>query len=285
MICSPLWGKRNGCNPGKHIKYREPGNQKTGNLLYLTMTRTVTCTFLTIISLCTIQLKGFCQFSDTVNYYINFSGTGNLNRTNTGTTYLLNNAMRFQVDKKKFSINSMASHIYGKNPTLKTNDDLLAMLNLDILKGVQKFYYWGLAGYEKSFSLKVDSRFQTGAGAGYIFADNEKANLELSDGILFETTDLGVPDRSGRTSYQTVRNSLRLKYRFIIKEIFRFDGINFYQPSLSDGRDYILKLQTSFSVKLYKWLNFTTSFNYNRQNITSTENLLISYGLMLEKYF
>jgi hypothetical protein len=239
---------------------------------------------MTILYVCTKPLAVFSQFSDTVNYYIHFSGTGNLNRTNTGTTYLLNNAVRFQIDKKKISLNSMASHVYGRNPTLKTNDDFLAILNLDVLKGVQKFYYWGLAGYEKSFSLKVDNRFQTGAGVGYTFVNNKKANLELSDGILFETTDLGIPDRTGRTSYQTVRNSLRLKYRFVIKEIFSFDGINFYQPSLSDGRDYILKLHTSFSIKLYKWLNLTTSFNYNRQNNTSTENLLLSYGLSFEKY-
>jgi hypothetical protein len=216
---------------------------------------------------------------------MNLSGTGNLNRTNTGTTYLLNNTMQFQVNKKKFSLNSMASHVYGRNLASKTNDDLLATLNLDILKGMQKFYYWALAGYEKSFSLKVDKRFQTGAGVGYIFVDNAKANLEISDGLLFETTELAVPDQRGQASYQTVRNSLRLKYRFIIKEIFRFDGINFYQPSLSDGRDYILKLNTNFSIKLYKWLSLTTSFNYNRQNNTSTENLLLSYGLTLEKYF
>jgi hypothetical protein len=254
-------------------------------MLYLTMTKTMRRICMIAICLCTMQQTGFTQFSDTVNYYINFSGTGNLNRTNTGTTYLLNNAMRFQIDKNKFSINSMASHIFGRNPTLKTNDDFLTILNLDILKSVQKFYYWGLAGYEKSFSLKVDNRFQAGAGVGYTFVDSPRANLELSDGFLFETTDLGIPDRTGRTSYQTVRNSLRLKYRFVIRDIFRFDGINFYQPSISDGRDYILKLNTNFSIRLYKWLHFTTSFNYNRQNITSTENLLISYGLGLEKYF
>ena len=233
-----------------------------------------------------MQLAGFSQFSDTVHYYVNFLGTGNLNRTNTaGSTYLLNNALQFQVNKKKFSINSMASHIYGKNPTAKTNDDFLGILNLDILKGVQKFYYWALTSYEKSFSLKLDNRFQAGAGVGYTFLNNDKANLELSDGLLFETTDLSIPDANGQTSYQTVRNSLRLKYRFVIKDIFRFDGNNFYQPSFSDGNDYILKLRANFSVKLYKWLNFTTSFNYNRQNITNTENLFLSYGLSMEKYF
>ncbi|WEK34060.1 MAG: DUF481 domain-containing protein [Candidatus Pseudobacter hemicellulosilyticus] len=231
------------------------------------------------------QLAGLAQFSDTVNHYINFSGTGNLNKTNTGTTYLLNNTARFQVNKKKISLNSMAGYVYGRNPTIKTNDDFLATLNLDFLKDVQKFYYWALTGYEKSFSLKVDSRFQAGAGVGYVFVNSDKANLELSDGFLFETTDLGVVDVHGRTSYQAARNSLRLKYRFLIKEIVRIDGTNFFQPSLSDGRDYILKLNTSVSVNLYKWLNFTTSFNYNRQNITSTENLLMTYGLSMEKYF
>jgi hypothetical protein len=239
-----------------------------------------------MICLCSIQLAGFTQFSDSVDHYLNFVGTGNLNRTTPGgTTYLLNNIVKFQIDKKKVSLNSMVSHIYGKNPTSKTNDDLLAIVNLDVLKGVQKFYYWGLTSFEKSFSLKIDSRFQAGAGVGYTFVNKDKANLEVSDGFLYETSDLAVTDKLGRTSYQTVRNSLRLKYRFIIKEIFRFDGLHFYQPSLSDGGDYILKLHNSFSVKLYKWLSFTTAFNYNRQNITSTENLLISYGLSLEKYF
>jgi hypothetical protein len=233
-----------------------------------------------------MTLGGFSQFNDTVNYYANFSGTGNLNRTNTtGTTFLLNNAFQFQINKKKVSLSSMASHVYGRNPTLKTNDDYLAILNLDILKGVQKFYYWGLTSYEKSFSLKVDNRFQAGAGVAYTFVNNAKANLDVSDGFLFETVALSIPDQRGQTSYQTARNSLRVKYRFLIKDIFRFDGINFYQPSLSDGTDYILKLRESFSIKLYKWLSFTTSFNYNRQNITATENLLFTYGLTMEKYF
>jgi hypothetical protein len=232
-----------------------------------------------------MQFAGFSQFSDSVHYYINISGTGNINKTSTGTDYLLNNELRFQADKKIFSINSMASYIYGKNPTSKTNDDIVAMLNLDILKGVRKFYYWGLAGYEKSFSLQLDSRFQAGAGVGYVFVNKPKANLEISDGVLYETTDLAVVDEHERTSYQTARNSLRLKYRFIIKEIFSVDGVNFFQSSLFDGRDYIIKLNNNLAVRLYKWINLTASFNYNRLNATSTENLYLTYGLTFEKYF
>jgi len=273
IICSPLWGKI----PEWAFKNPEP--------VSLAMMKTVQCGFMMALCLCFRPLAGKSQFSDSVNYYINFAGTGNLNRTNTGTTYLLNNMLRFQVDKKKFSVNSMVSYLYGQNPVSKTNGDLLAIVNLDVLKGVQKFYYWALADYEKSYSLKVLNRFQAGAGVGYTFVNNAHANLELSDGLLFETVDLSIPDQRGQTSYQAVRNSARLKYRFIIKEIFRFDGTNYYQPSLSDGSDYILKLNNNFSVGLYKWLHLTASFNYNRQNNTSTENLFLSYGIMVEKYF
>lgn len=255
------------------------------NLLNLAMRKKVKCVLVILICLCTLQEASYAQFNDSVHHYISFTGTGNGNRTNTGTTYLLNNSLRFQLDKKKFSINSSVGHVYGSNPTALTNNDLLAVVNVDILKGIQKFYYWALAGYETSYSLKVDSRLQTGAGVGYIFVNTPKANLELSDGILYETSKLGVPDPKGRTQYETVRNSARLKFMFIIKDIFRFDGINYYQPSFADGSDYILKLNTNFSVKLYKWLSFTSSFNYNRQSITDTENLLWSYGLSLEKYF
>ena len=249
------------------------------------MIQLVKSAFLVSVCLCTIQLAGFAQFSDSVDHYINFAGTGNLNKTNTGTTYLLNNALKFQIDKKKISLNSMVNYVYGRNPTAQTNDDLLTILNLDFLKSVQKFYYWALAGYEKSFSLKVDSRFQAGLGVGYIFLNNVLVGDTEVSGFLFETTDLSIPDKHGRSSYQAVRNSLRLKYRFLIKEMFRIEGTNFYQPSLSDGNDYILKLNTNISIRLYKWLNLTTSFNFNRQNITNTENLLLTYGLMFEKYF
>lgn len=127
------------------------GKKSGTSLVYLTPMKTVLCALLIAICMCTLPVAGVAQFSDSVNYYVNFAGTGNLNRTNTGTTYLLNNVLRFQVDKKKFSVNSMASHLYGQNPQSKTNDDFLSIVNLDVLKGVQKFYYWALADYEKAF--------------------------------------------------------------------------------------------------------------------------------------
>ncbi len=239
----------------------------------------------TLFILLSISTTGYSQFSDSVNYYLNFAGTGNINKTSTGTNYLFNNALKFEIDKKYVSLNSLTNYTYGKNPAQKTNNDFISIINVDVLRAQQKLYYWGLAGYEKSFSLKIDDRFQVGAGLGYTLLKTPVSSFIISNGILFETSELSEVDAEGRKGYQTVRNSFRVKFRFNIKDIFKIDGSDFIQNSLSDKHDYIIKSNTNLSFRLYKSLNLTMAVNYNRLNLTATENLLISYGLMFEKYF
>lgn len=226
------------------------------------------------------------QFNDTVNYHLRAAATGNLNHTNTGSTSIFNNSFGFDINKKRFSLNSSAGYIYGKNPTQKTNDDFLGVMNFDYLYSVQKLYYWGLAAYEKSYSLKINDRFQTGGGVGYTFLRKPEALLVVSNGLLFETTDLKQMDQYGRKSYQTLRNSFRVKFRFSIKgDLVIFEGTEFVQNSFNEGQDYILKLNNNVSVKIYKWLSLTAAFNYNRMNAIGTENLFLSYGLAFDRYF
>lgn len=228
----------------------------------------------------------FGQFSDTVNYHLKMAATGNMNKTTTGTSSVFNNLLGFDISKKYVSLNSSAAYIYGRNPTQKTNDDVIAVMNADFMQSVSKLYYWALASYEKSFSLKVDNRLQAGGGVGYTILNQPNSVIVVSDGLLFETADLSQKDQYGRTSYQTLRNSFRLKFRFKIKEdLVTIDGTEFLQNSLSEGADYILKLNTAVNIKLYRWLSLTTAFNYNRMNSIGTENLFLSYGLTFDRYF
>ena len=230
-------------------------------------------------------VDGISQFNDTVNYHLNVAATGNLNKTNTGSTYIFNNGIGFDINKKYVSLNSSVTYIYGRNTVIKTNDDVLAALNLDVLRSVQDFYYWGLATYGKSFSLKVDHRLQTGAGVGYKVFDDPNISLILSNGILFEATDLREVDQHGRTEYETIRNSFRLKFHYVFRDFITLDATNFLQNSFSEADDYIVKVNTSVSIRLYKGLSLTTSFIYNKLNTINTENLLLSYGLTFDRFF
>ncbi|WP_235938567.1 DUF481 domain-containing protein [Chitinophaga solisilvae] len=228
-------------------------------------------------------MAGFAQFSDSVHYFIKYASTGSINRTNTGNSYLLNNAMGFKISKRRISLNTGASYVYGKQDTRQTNNDVSAAVdfnyNVDSV-----WYYWGLASYDKSFSLKINNRFQAGVGIAMDVIHRPNATLNLSEGILFENSDLFLKDTIPDI-YHTFRNSFRLYYKWTVMKIIVLEGSNFLQNSLSHGDDYILKCNNSLSVKLRSWLSLTAAMTYNKLNRTDRENLLLNYGITVEKFF
>jgi len=224
------------------------------------------------------------QFNDSTHYHVKFATTGIINRTNDAKSFVLNNVLGFQVNKEKLTINSSNAWIYGRQGSRLTNNDFSTALNVDYLKNRQRLYYWGLVTFTTSYSLKINHQLQAGAGIGYNFLNKEQAELVVSDGLLYETSDLTLPQR-GDDQYQTVRNSLRIKYRWTINNLVMLEGVHFWQPSLERLDDYIIRSNSSLSIKLRKWLSLTTALTYNKLSRTGRENLLVNFGLSAEKYF
>lgn len=241
-----------------------------------------------IVTLLTGQF--FCntanaQFTDSTHHYINLTATGTINRTNGSSSYVFANGLKFSTRKEKWQLNSTNAWLYGEQQRVLTNNDFSSFWDFNFYpNGRKKLYYWGLVSYEKSYSLKLNSRFQSGAGIAWSIIDDKNNYLNLSDGILYEKSNLSLTD-STNDKYNTFRNSFRLRFRHTIKDIVTIDGINFLQNSLSNKEDYIIKVNLNLSVKLRKWLSLTSSFTYNKLNRTASENLLFTYGITAEKYF
>lgn len=239
-------------------------------------------TFLiTVIFFCKIS---FCQFSDSVHHHFSFGSTGIYNQTKDLKSFVLNNKASYEINEKKLSISASGSWVYGQQQKQLSNSDWSASANLDYLKDVQKFYYWALVNYDKSFSLAINYRFQAGGGIGYTFVKTPVLNLSVTDGLMYETSDL-TDKVFGKDIYQTVRNSLRIKYRWSYKNTFILTGTNFIQPSLISIDDYILKFNNQLSVKLNKWLALAATLDYNKISRTNRENLLLTFGVMVDEYF
>jgi hypothetical protein len=225
------------------------------------------------------------QFNDTTNYFISLNSTGIINKTNDRDSWILNNAFRFSLYRKHISFNNSTGFIYGEQQQLLSNRDFVSAIDFNYYRKDNSTYVWGLGSYEKNFSLKIDNRIQAGLGVGYNLVDREKAVITLSDGILYERSDLRQTAETLNRDYETFRNSFRLKFRFVIADRITFDGSDFLQHSLSDQKDYIIKSQTNLSLKLMRWLSFTTGITYNKMSLTARENLLVNFGLSLERYF
>ena len=174
--------------------------------------------------------------------------------------------------------------VYGAQKDELTNNDFTANGTIDLNKGIRKLYYWGLINFDKSYSLDINYRLQIGAGVAYTIIDSPKLRINVSDGILYEKGDLADAD-IGQDVYQIPRNSFRLMYRWVIYDRLQIDGTHFYQPSLLAINDYVIQSSNNVSIKLNKWLNITGSLLYNEVSRTKRSNLLMTYGLTVEKYF
>ncbi|RCH56309.1 hypothetical protein DJ568_00130 [Mucilaginibacter hurinus] len=227
--------------------------------------------------------RAVAQFNDSTHYHASYLSSGSINKTKDGTAYLLNNGLKFNVKKKSISLNFTNSWVYGRQRGSLTNNDFSTALDFNLYQ-TPKFYYWGLANYNTSYSLKINNQLLTGFGLAYSILDSKNAYLNLSNGVLYDKSDLFLTPGT-RDIYHTFRNSFRLAFRFNIKELVVLESSSFVQNSFDYGSDYIIRSNSSLSFKINPWLALTTALSYNRQNRTNSENLLLTYGLTLEKYF
>lgn len=245
----------------------------------------------TYVLLDSISVKGVnpdsTHHTDTAHFHFSYAATGIVNNTNSLHSYILNNAFKASLSKQSVTVNFSNSWIYGAQNNVLTNNDFSSSLDCDLYKTLQHFYYWGMVNYTTSVSLLINHQEQVGLGPGYNLIDKKKAILILTDGVLYEKGDLldslyGGPNGNilQRDQYQAVRNSFRLLYHWVIRDKYTLDGTGFVQNSLSNwSGDYILKLNASVSIKLYKWLSFTTTVVYNKFTRTRSENTQLNFGL------
>jgi len=213
-------------------------------------------------------------------YHVNFSSTAIANNNTDNSSFVSNNNLKFNVAKDNVYINTMNSWIYGSQTAGLTNNDFFSSIDFNLFNKPSKWYYWGLGTYEKSYSLKINDRFQGGLGIGYEVFYKPDLIIILSDGILYEETAL-----YDNPKYEVLRNSFRVKHKFVFKNLVSLEGAHFWQQALSSWEDYIIKSNTTLSIKLKTWLSLTTVLTYNKQNINKKENLLFNVGLTVDKYF
>lgn len=229
--------------------------------------------------------SAYAQFNDSVHHYLNINVSGTLNRSPTAKAYLFNNWVKYSLNKSKTQLNFNNGWVYGLNTGVLTNNDYTSTLDFNVFKSKEaKLNYWGLAGYTSSFSLKINHQLQTGLGAAYKFVDKPYMYLRVSDGLIYENSTVLLQDTL-KENYSTIRNSLRVQLRLYYNKMISFEGVSFWQPSLQHKNDYIFTSQVGLNVKLVKWLSLTTRFNYNKMSRTQKENILFTYGVLIEQYF
>lgn len=241
-----------------------------------------------ILLICCIGLlPDLCsaQFNDTIDYYVAANLSGNINKTTGSVNYLFNNGAKFSIQKDKLAFNTSNTWLYGENTGKLVNNDFSSSTDLNVYhKKKARFNYWGLANFASSYSLKIKEQFQGGLGIAYKLIDKESTMLRISDGLLYEKSNIVLNDSDNQV-YNTIRNSLRVQFRYKFHKMLSFESAAYWQPSVTYRNDYIVNVNAGLTLKLLKWLSFNSKFNYMHISRTQRENMLITYGIVMEQYF
>src|SRR3954463_6940083 len=106
--------------------------------------------------------------------------------------------------------------LYGRQDARTVNNDFTAVWELNLYKTFPNFNYWALFVYNRMYSLRINNQLQYGAGVAYNIIHHEKHILNISDGILYDYSDVQLSD-STQDLYGTIRNSLRVQYKHQIQ--------------------------------------------------------------------
>jgi hypothetical protein len=229
------------------------------------------------------QIKDTIRLHDSVRFHLAITSTGSLNQSEKSNTYLMNNAFRLNAVHRLFSVNLFGSYVYGLSGQSITNNDVIGSVDGNYYLQHSKFFLWILLNYTSSYSLQIKGLFQSGAGIAYDFIKTKENRLNFSDGIIYEKDNLYID--TVYDNYSTFRNSFRFAFKWTIVNKVVFEGSNFLQNSFSDKNDYIIRSNLALLVNLNKWLSLTSAFIYNRFNRTGRQNILLTYGLKIEKDF
>lgn len=154
------------------------------------------------------------QFNDSTHYHTSYASTGSLNKTNNGSSFLLNNAFKFNIKNKLTTLNFNNNWVYGRSNANLTNNDFSSSLDFNLNNNWRHFYFWGLANYNTSFSLKINNQLLAGFGAAYNVLDQKNAMINISNGVLYDLSNLYI-NPTQNDVYETYRNSFRLNFHFV----------------------------------------------------------------------
>ena len=141
----------------------------------------------------------------------------------------------------------------------------------------QTFSPFVFAGWSYDSLAGLDSRANLGLGAKYRFTEYSS----FSTAILIENQTY-----TGEKSELLNRISLRPKYKRLFNNGSSITFILFYQPSIKDFNDYLLKSELSASFLTgINWLSFTFKgvYDYNNKPPVNIKNadLDLSFGITI----
>ena len=203
------------------------------------------------------------------------SMNGNSTNVNGNKQLIFNSSLMNDLKYKNFNLFSFLNYVNINKNDLKISDDIVFRIQPRFI-----YHRWSFYNYEQFSSLysrKIDFRFESFCGVGFVIINNKNFRTTFSNGIIYSKTKY-IDD----SQIELARNSSRLQIFGKFKMIgFSIEG--FYQPEFSDISNvnyrWTIKLDTKITNKLLFTFNSSRIFeSYNFSGIYPINDML-TFGL------
>jgi putative salt-induced outer membrane protein YdiY len=143
----------------------------------------------------------------------------------------------------------------------RTSNSALGSLKYDHFL-TEKWYLYIAGHFEKDTFADLNLRSTLGGGAGYQIFETPKMNLSVEAGPSYVNEDYIEADDN---SYTAGRWALNFD-RYLIEDRLQFFHRHMIFVSGEDTSDWFLNSRSGLRVPLYKRLNVTAQYNYDRDN-------------------
>jgi len=184
---------------------------------------------------------------------------GNIRRWYANTRFTITASDRL------LSISLAPSLLYGQSGKVVFDRDMLVTLSTQLLPQ-DMFFGYAVTTYDFSRRNKIESRWQSGAGAGMNTLQLPEHGLSITHALVYENTRFNVVEGN-----ETWRLSVRLKgfHQFFDRAVI-FNHETYFQPSIERFSDLRWRTTVSLDFPITRALSFRTAIDKNHESVVLT---------------
>lgn len=185
------------------------------------------------------------------------------------------------------------SYVYQEFGKSKADEDILS-LNFLYFNPEKRFYPQVLGFISTNFRREINIRYLVGAGATYQLIPGKEQWLKLSltceyESTEFKSANFNRDEFDGMQSVNTVRGTIWVNGRYpVFKKKVILTHESFFQPSLSQARNFRWRADFGAEFPVWKFLNLKVNYLRTFESLViqdqQQEDQFLTFGFTLKNH-
>lgn len=253
------------------------------------MSHNLSFSILVLIALC-LGNSALAQLNeaDTIKFQLRSSIGGNYQRGNVEFLSIRGKLDFSIVPNNTWVVKSQNSTLYQAFYSRKADQDIFSR-NYLYYKTEHRFYPFGIGYISANYRRKINWRYFAGTGMTYKVWHTAASDLKVSASVVYERTNFtdqvfNFPEYNISDQISIWRGTFYFGgWTFLLADRIRLYYDGFWQPAVSNSRNYRTQLDVGIDFPIWKGLSFNIFYTSMFENVVVTsvkqDDKILTFGL------